>query len=223
MARMARIVVPAIPHHVTQRGNRRQKTFFRNSDYYDYLELLKAWSGKSGLSIWGYCLMPNHVHLIVVPKTKESLAAGIGQVHRRYTRMINFREKWRGYLWQGRFASFPMDRYYLLAATKYILMNPVRAKLVKRPEDWRFSSLGAHLTGESGIIAVDGLGKYVKDWKEFLAESPEKSEMEAIRMHTKTGRPLGSESFIQRLENITGRIIRKLKPGPPGKKGVVES
>jgi putative transposase len=116
-----------------------------------------------------------------------------------------------------------MDRYYMLAAAKYILLNPVRARLVKRPEDWLFSSIGEHLTGNSVIIDPAGLGKYVKDWKEFLSEAPKKNEMEAIRTHTNTGRPLGGESFIKRLEKITGRIISKLKPGPPGKKGVVKS
>jgi putative transposase len=116
-----------------------------------------------------------------------------------------------------------MDRYYMLAAAKYILLNPVRARLVKRPEDWLFSSIGEHLTGNSVIIDPAGLGKYVKVWKEFLSEKATNKEIEAITMHTTTGRPLGGESFIKRLEKMTGRIISKLKPGPPGKKGVAES
>ena len=107
MARIARVVVPNLPHHIVQRGNRRQRVFFAEIDYEAYLSLAAEWCGKFGVEIWAYCLMPNHVHLIAVPSTEESLGKAIGEVHRRYTRMINFRKKWRGYLWQGRFASYP--------------------------------------------------------------------------------------------------------------------
>ena len=130
MARLARLVIPGLPHHVTQRGNRRQQTFFNDGDYAAYLELMAEWCREEGVEIWGYCLMPNHVHLIAVPKTEDGLRRAIGEAHRRYTRRINFREKWRGYLWQGRFASFIMDEPYLLAAARYVELNPVRAKLV---------------------------------------------------------------------------------------------
>jgi putative transposase len=109
MARVARIVGPGMPHHVTQRGNRRQQTFFSDDDYRAYLLLLKEWCGHRGNRIWAYCLMPNHAHLIVVPKMEDGLCRGIGEAHRRYTRRINFREGWRGHLWQGRFASYVMD------------------------------------------------------------------------------------------------------------------
>ena len=118
MARLARLVIPGLPHHITQRGNRRQQTFFNDGDYSAYLELMSDWCREEGVEIWGYCLMPNHVHLIAVPKTEDGLRRAIGEAHRRYTRRINFREKWRGYLWQGRFASFIMDEPYLLAAAR---------------------------------------------------------------------------------------------------------
>jgi putative transposase len=124
----ARVVVPGIPHHIIQRGNRRQKTFFRESDYEAYLDFMGYASSMFGLSIWAYCLMPNHVHIIGEPGDENSLARSIGTLHRRYTRMINFRKKWRGYLWQGRFASFPMDEEYALKCARYIFLNPVRAK-----------------------------------------------------------------------------------------------
>ncbi len=123
---MACLVIPGLPHHVTQRGNRRQQTFFNDGDYAAYLELMSDWCGEEGVEIWGYCLMPNHVHLIAVPRTEQGLRRAIGEAHRRYTRRINFREKWRGYLWQGRFASFIMDEPYLLAAARYVELNPVR-------------------------------------------------------------------------------------------------
>ena len=103
MARLARFVIPGLPHHITQRGNRRQPTFFNDEDYAAYIELMAEWCRKEGVEIWSYCLMPNHTHLIAVPKSEDGLRRAIGESHRRYTRRINFREKWRGYLWQGRF------------------------------------------------------------------------------------------------------------------------
>ena len=126
MPRIARVVVPRYPHHVTQRGNRRQQTFFCDDDYRAYLELMAEWCKRCGIEIWAYCLMPNHVHLIAVPNSEDGLRRGIGEAHRRYTRRVNFRERWRGHLWQGRFASFVLDDLYLLAATRYVEMNPVR-------------------------------------------------------------------------------------------------
>jgi len=113
MARIARVIAPGLPHHVTQRGNRLQQTFFEPEDYQAYLALMAEWCGKLHVQIRAYCLMPNHVHLIAVPETEEGLARAIGEAHRRYTRRINFREGWRGHLWQERFASFPMDERYL--------------------------------------------------------------------------------------------------------------
>jgi len=114
MARMARVVVPGYPHHITQRGNRRQETFFCDDDYRLYMQLLAEWCSICGVAIWVYCLMPNHVHFIAVPQTEDSLRLAIGEAHRRYTRHINFRGHWRGHLWQGRFASYVMDEKYLL-------------------------------------------------------------------------------------------------------------
>ena len=119
MVRLARLVIPGLPHHVTQRGNRRQPTFFNDGDYAAYLELMADWCREQGVEIWSYCLMPNHVHLIAVPKTADGFRRAIGEAHRRYTRRINFREQWRGYLWQGRFASFLVDEPHLLAAARY--------------------------------------------------------------------------------------------------------
>jgi len=109
MARIVRVVAPGIPHHITQRGNRRQQTFFNDDDYRAYLSLMAEWCNKYDVGIWCYCLIPNHVHLIAVPKTKDGLNLATGEAHRRYSRRINFREGWRGHLWQGRFASFMMD------------------------------------------------------------------------------------------------------------------
>ncbi|MFC1525057.1 transposase [Planctomycetota bacterium] len=215
MARLARAVIPGIPHHVTQRGNRRQAVFFKDTDYEDYIELLAEWGQHYGLEYWAYCLMPNHVHLIVVPSARESLARAIGETHRRYTRMINFREDWRGYLWQGRFGSFPMDEQYLYAAARYVEMNPVRARLVKQAQDYKWSSAHAHLKGEDDkLIKATPLLNMVDDWQAFLTQELSNSELSLLRKHERTGRPLGSKSFIKKLEALVGRIFHRRKPGP---------
>ena len=127
MTRIARVVAPGYPHHVTQRGNRRQQTFFGDDDYQAYMDLMTEWCGHHGNEVWAYCLMPNHVHPVVVPSSEDGFRRGIGEAHRRYSRRINFREGWRGHLWQGRFGSYVMDEKHLLAAVRYIEMNPVRA------------------------------------------------------------------------------------------------
>ncbi|MFZ2958624.1 MAG: transposase, partial [Candidatus Ozemobacteraceae bacterium] len=129
MARQPRIVVPDLPHHITQRGNRRQKTFFCDEDYRAYLEFMKEWCIKMGTVLWAYCLMPNHVHLLAVPASEKGLCRGIGEAHRRYSRKINLRNEWKGFLWQGRFFSCALDESHTLAAARYIEQNPVRAGL----------------------------------------------------------------------------------------------
>jgi len=124
MPRIARIVAPGIPRHVTQRGNRRMETFFRNEDYQAYLALMAEWCRKGNVTVWACCRMPNHVHPLAVPESEEGLRLGIGEAHRRYSRMANRPQKWTGHLWEGRFSSFPMDESSVLAAVKYIGMNP---------------------------------------------------------------------------------------------------
>ncbi|MCK5099936.1 MAG: transposase [Desulfobacteraceae bacterium] len=219
MARIARAVAPGIPHHVTQRGNRRQQTFFNDDDYQSYLELMSEWCMKFQVEIWAYCLMPNHIHLIVVPETKEGLNFAIGEAHRRYTRRINFREGWRGHLWQGRFSSFIMEENYLLACTRYIELNPVRAGLVKKPEDWKWSSAGPHMEGKDDILVrTKPLLELVnRSWENFLAFDIHKSEIELFRKHERTGRPLGVDSFIDKIELLLDRKLKPKKPGPKKK------
>jgi putative transposase len=214
MARIARAVAPGYPHHITQRGNRRQQTFFCDDDYLAYIELMAEWCRKYRVEIWAWCLMPNHVHLIAVPHTEEALSRAIGEAHRRYTRRINFREKWRGHLWQERFASFPMDEQYLLATARYIEMNPVAAELVQNPEDYRWSSAQAHLAGEDdGLAQVSPLLELVPDWRSFLKLAPP-DDIDVIHRHERTGRPLGEEGFIEKLEIELDRVLKPQRPGP---------
>ena len=192
MARIARIVVPGYPHHITQRGNRWQETFFCDDDYRHYIDLMAEWCRRCGVDIWAYCLMPNHIHLIAVPKGKDSMRKAIGEAHRRYARMINFREGWRGYLWQGRFSSFVMDGRYLLAAAKYIELNPVRARLVTDPIAYPWSSAKAHIDRRDDVlVSMSPLLELIPDWKGFLKDKLQEREHQELRQHERTGRPLG--------------------------------
>jgi len=218
MARIARVVVPDFPHHIVQRGNRRQQVFFDENDYKNYLDLLYVHSRESKLDILTYCLMPNHVHLVVIPKNIESLSKAIGETHRKYTRHINFREKWRGYLWQGRFSSHALDEKYLLAATRYILNNPVKANIVKDPWDYGWSSVRHHLNIEKSLLINDALFKgLITDWRGFLKSGSKEEDIKAITLHERTGRPLGNTNFIEMLENSIGKSLKKKKPGPKRK------
>ena len=214
MARIARVIATGLPHHVTQRGNRRQQTFFCDDDYREYVSLMAEWCNKCGVEIWAWCLMPNHVHLIAVPSAYDSLARAIGEAHRRYTRRINFREQWRGHLWQERFASFPMDENYLLAAARYVEMNPVAAGLVALPEEYPWSSARAHIIGEDDqLVKVAPLLGMVDNWREFLSLS-EEEEINLFRRHERSGRPMGNDAFVERLEAGLDRMLRPLKRGP---------
>jgi putative transposase len=218
MARLARVVIPGVPHHLTQRGNRRQKVFFSAEDYEAYLELLRQWCAERSVEVWAYCLMPNHVHLIVLPESEDGLRRAIGEAHRRYTRRVNFREDWRGHLWQGRFASFPMDEKHLMAAARYIERNPVRARLVRSAWDYRWSSAKAHVERrDDALVKTKPLLKRVEDWKEFLRMRDDGAILKSLREHERTGRPLGDERFIAKLERLAGRLLRRQKPGPKGR------
>jgi putative transposase len=218
MPRLARVVVPGYPHHVTQRGNRRMRVFFSDDDHRAYLDLLADACARAGTEVWAWCLMPNHVHLIMVPSHADGLRAGLGEAHRRYTRRINFREAWRGHLWQERFHSFPMDEDYLLACARYVELNPVRAGLTRRPDEWPWSSARAHLAGaDDGLAKAAPLLDRVGDWRAFLDGGLPDEALDALRGHARTGRPLGSAGFVEALERITGRALKKRKPGPRGR------
>ncbi len=212
------MVVPGLPHHITQRGNRRQQTFFHDEDYAAYVELMAEWCGQRGVEVWAYCFMPNHVHLIAVPRSEDGLRRAIGEAHRRYTRRVNFREKWRGYLWQGRFASFVMDEPYLLAAARYVELNPVRAGLVADAAQWPWSSVRPHLSGrDDRLVRVAPMLAMVDDWLALLNSGLGEEQLRELRDHGRTGCPLGSATFVERLEQVAGRILRPRRPGRPAK------
>ena len=219
MARLARVVAAGSPHLVTQRGNRGQKVFFSDSDFGLYLELLAAGAGSARTAVWAYALLPDRVHLLLVPSDEDGLRAALGESHRRYTRAINDRKNWRGFLWQGRFASFPMDEEHLLACAKFIEWSPVLRRVAKRPRDWPWSSARSHLFGrDNHVVHAKPLLDRVDDWRAFLATPLTEGEREAIRAHESTGRPLGSPAFVSRLEKRLGRTLARQKPGPKPRK-----
>jgi len=218
MARLARVVAVDIPHHVTQRGNRRMTTFFNDEDYLAYRSLMAQSCVEHGVEIWAYCLMPNHVHLIAVPFSEEALAKGIGRAHEQYTRRVNYREGWLGHLWQGRFASCPMDEKHLLAAARYIERNPVRAGLAERPEKWPWSSAAAHLRKrDDELVRVGPLLELAPNWRSFLKIEESAADLDLLRQHVCTGRPLGDQTFIEKIGKRLGRNLFPKKRGPKNK------
>lgn len=216
MARLARLVIPDLPHHVTQRGNRRGQTFFEDGDYALYLDLLAEAAGRARAEVWCYCLMPNHVHIILTPSDEDGLARTFADLHRRYTGYVNARMRVTGHLWQGRFGSVAMDEGHLMNAIRYVTLNPVRAQLAARAEDWPWSSAQAHLTGEpDGVVALAPVAARIDDFRAFLDESfDECAAYAALRRSETTGRPVGDNAFLESLEAKTGRPILPRKPGP---------
>jgi putative transposase len=214
MARLAGIVVPGCPHHVTARSNRREPIFFEDGDQDIYCDLLAEQMRKAAVEVWAYCLMPNHVHLILCPFTEEGLARALGAAHRRWANFVNARGRWRGHLFDGRFASVAMSEGHLLSAVRYVALNPVRARLVARPQDWAWSSTRAHLAGEDdGLVTVRPVLDRVERFGDLLQDGGEDTGFAAIRAAEHTGRPLGPADFVADLERLLGRPIARRAPG----------
>ena len=214
MPRTARLVVPGYPHHVTQRGIRGYKTFFDTLDYLTYIELLKDSRRTANVSIWAYCLMPNHVHLILVPEAKDGLAKLLRQVHSRYALKVNSTRGWKGHLWQERFYSAVMDEDHVLAALRYVELNPVRAGICAKAEDWRWSSVHANLGNRHDeLVDVEATHDLVPEWRTFLGEEFPSAIQDSLRKSTRTGRPAGDDGFIDQLERETGKSIHSRKRG----------
>ncbi len=188
MPRSSRIVFPDVPHHAVQRGNRRLSVFFEEDDYRYYLHLISNGCKRAGTDILGYCLMPNHVHLILVPKDHDGLRRAISEPHRIYSRRINERNGWIGHLWQQRFASYPMSDPYFIAALRYIELNPVRAGLCTDPFSYPWSSAKAHREKRSSkYVNVEPVADLLDDWEGFLGSGMTDREIERFRAHERTG------------------------------------
>lgn len=216
MARLARVVIPGIPHHITQRGNRRERTFFEDGDYALYLDLLADAALKARVEIWSYCLMPNHVHIIAVPTDADGLWRTFRRAHRDYTGYINARMRVTGHLWQGRYGSVAMDEEHLMAALRYVALNPVRARLVDRAQDWEWSSVRAHLRGKSNRhVRVEPALERIETFAAFLEEPFDEAAAYApLRKAESVGRPVGSAEWIARMEEKTGLTLAPQKRGP---------
>ncbi len=226
MARLARVVVPGLPHHVTQRGNGRAKTFFSDDDYRFYLKLLTDNCRAFKVQCLAYVLMPNHVHLILVPKDELGLRKVLSATHRAYAGTLNARRKKSGHFWQGRFGCVALDGAHAVAALRYVLLNPVRARLVTKPEAWVWSSAGALLKGlNDGLTDAAAVRGQHGDVKLLLGKTPDEEMMElAIRRAETIGRPLGTAAFLEKLERKLDRPLKPQKRGPkPPRKRAVSS
>jgi putative transposase len=211
---MARVVAPDLPHHVTQSGNRREQVFFEQEDYQTYLALVGTAARRAGTEVWAYCLMPNHVHFIMVPSQADGLRATFAEAHRRYTARINSRRGQAGHLWQGRFSSTVLDERHFLATARHMSLHPLRSGLAAAPGDWPWSSAAAHMSGrDDGLATVQPLLDRVGDFTAFLSEPEDADAILAVRRSYSTGRPVGAADWIARLEAITARSLAPRKRG----------
>ncbi len=220
MPRLARMVVPGAPHHITQLGNNRQDVFFVDDDHKVYLGFLREYAARYRFAIHGYCLMTNHVHIIGVPEDEEGLATAIGRTHFRYSQYINAFHGRSGHLWQGRFHSCALDDVYYGNALHYVEQNPVRAKMVRKAWRYPWSSAGVHCgtARDDGLLDLawwrENLGDEAR-WRGILEEKGDPAFQQSFRLNTHTGRPLGSDSFLSKLEHALGRRVRALPHGRP--------
>ena len=217
MARLARAVFPGIPHHVTQRGNGRAQTFFGEDDYRLYRDLLAEHAAKADVEVWSWVLMPNHVHLILVPSEPDGLRRCLSSVHRRYAGHIHARERRTGHFWQGRFGCVAMDEAHLGAALRYAALNPVRARLVRRAAEWRWSSIHALLAPDpgDGLTTTEPTLSRYPDFADLIAAGEDEALSQSLRRAETIGRPVGAKEFLARLESEAGR---PLSPGKRGRK-----
>ena len=221
MARFARVIAVEVAHHVTQRGNGRQLLLDSDTDREVYLGLLRKNIDEHHASLVGYCLMSNHVHLVMVPHKADALATTLKHTHGRYAAYWNAKYRSSGHVWQGRFYSCPLDRPHLWEALRYTELNPVRAGMVAEAEAWVWSSAATHCGAaveDSWLAMEEWHGRWnVRSWREYLAAGETESERMAVRQCTHTGRPLGSEEFVHELEGAAKRPLAPRKGGRPAK------
>ena len=215
------MVAEGVPYHVVQRGNDRGRIFFDERDCRRYLEVLRRYAVHHERRVLGYCLMPNHIHLVVLPQTPASLPRGVGQAHNLYSRWLQHRLGRVGHLWVRRYYSAPMDRAHFVAALRYVDRNPVRAKMVAAAVDFPWSSAAAHVSGVdgSGLLDMAWWREHVDAhtyWAEILESSRSDAAMvDAIRTATEKGRPVGGEEFQRAMAARSGRPWPQKPRGRP--------
>lgn len=220
MPRAARFVCPGVPHHVTQRGNRRGRVFFADADYLTYLAWLHQDARRFGMGVVAYCLMTNHVHMILVPDERNSLRRGLQHLHMRFAQRANRLHHWTGHVWQGRFFSAPLDERYFWSAIRYVERNPVRAGMVECAEHYPWSSARAHCTSTWDPVLTENLPATrlqlgIGDWSAWLAGGDDADDLAVLREHTVRGLPCGSETFVEMLQQAAGRNLKKRCRGRP--------
>lgn len=223
MPRIARVVLAGVPHHVTQRGNRRQDVFFSDGDRAAYLGWLAHYCERFHLEVLAYCLMRNHVHLVIVPETEFALGQLFRPLHTRHAQRVNRGRGWSGHLWQGRYFSSALDERYLWAAMRYVERNPVRAGVVSRAQDYRWSSAPAHCKLVDDYVLTRDLRwlelwNAVGDWSRWLSDSDGVDDVSVLRRNVERGLPCGSDDFVSALERRTGLALRPTPRGRPVKK-----
>ena len=218
MTRIARVTVPGLPHHVTQRGNRGEAIFLQPGDQEIYRDWLAESCKRFGVECWAYCLMPNHVHLILTPADSAGLGLALARAHRLYAGFVNARARRTGHFFQGRFGSVAMDEAHLMAAVRYVALNPVRARLAARAQDWRHSSVGAHLAGrDDGLVTVGPVQERAPHFADLLIPDGFEEDFSRLRRSELIGRPLGDAGFVAAIERRLGRVLAPGKRGPKPK------
>jgi putative transposase len=217
MARAARVVVDGVPHHITQRGNNCQDVFLLDDDRQSYVEILRRKCRQHGVTVLGYCLMTNHVHLIAIPHQPKSLARALGQAHWHYSMRFNRRYSRSGHLWQNRFYSCPLGPAHLITALAYVDLNPVRAGLAGRAAEYPWSSATGHVVSNDRHGLVDEWTwselHLQTDWNQRLEHQIELEREAGLRQATYSGLPFGDQEFVWQMEQ---RFERRLRPAPPG-------
>ena len=222
MPRAARVVIAGCPHHVVQRGNNRQDVFFVDADREVYLAQLREAVERFGLRVEGYCLMTNHVHLVVTPAEEPSLAEALKRTNQLYAQYVNRLHARSGHLWQDRFFSCALDGVHYRRALAYVERNPVRARLCRKAWRWRWSSAAAHCGSDdpSGLLDTSAWAREMDPakWRQILERPDDPKLATSLRLAISRGRPLGSDAFVAKLETLLGRRLRPLPRGRPPKK-----
>ena len=224
MPRIARVICPGLPHHVTQRGNRRGTVFFTDGDRKVYLRWLQEYAGKHAIDVLAYCLMTNHVHLVVVPTTRHGLHRALRTLHMRYAQRINRMRDWKGHLWQGRYFASALDETYCWSAIRYVECNPVRAGMIGKAESYPWSSAAAHCSFRSDPVLTTEVSwrrrcEAVGNWSAWLAGGDDQASLDTLRRHANRGLPCGSPAFVEMLEKTTGRKLQRRPQGRQCSKG----
>jgi putative transposase len=222
MPRLRRVVFAGLPHHVTQRGNRREQVFFSEADCNAYVLWLRDYTDQHAVEVLAYCLMPNHVHLVLVPEAKHGLEQALRPLHMRYAQHVNRNRNWHGHLWQGRFFSSALDDRHAYAAIRYVERNPVRAGITDVAARYPWSSAAAHCGLRADpILNVNSTWqrrlKTIEDWAHWLASEEDSESLDTLRRRVEKGLPCGSSEFIESLESDTGRSMRCRPQGRPPK------